>query len=443
ERYLGRLADRVRERGLPDPLVMQSSGGASPARVAARRAAACLLSGPAGGVVAASYVAGLSGYREALSFDMGGTSTDVAAIIGGRASTATEGSVAGLPVRLPMVDIHTIGAGGGSVAWVDDGGALRVGPRSAGADPGPACYGLGGREPSVTDAAVCLGFIPHGRRLGGSVSIDASAAESAVEGIGRRLGLPVEEAAAGIVRVAEASMAKALRVVSVERGLDPRRFALVAFGGAGPMHACSLADQIGMGIVLVPRACGVLSALGLAISEVRTDASRPLHALAEEAVVGAVEKAFSEMEAGVEEPAAVLIRRADLRYRGQSFELTVEAGSASALVENFHAAHEQRYGYRMDGAPVEIVTLRLTSVLEGSKPVLSEPAGTGRGAASRRRVFFHRWEQTQVFERAWMGAGDRVEGPAIVEFGEATCVVGPGWAGSIDPSGTLVLKRGG
>ncbi|MDQ3864058.1 MAG: hydantoinase/oxoprolinase family protein, partial [Actinomycetota bacterium] len=269
--YLQRLAKRVEESDGPPPLIMQSSGGVTSVEDAASDAAGCVLSGPAGGVVGAAYVGSLGGYKDLLTFDMGGTSTDVAPILSGEAQTTTETVVAGVPIKLPMVDVHTVSAGGGSIAWADAGGALRVGPHSAGAEPGPAAYDKGGTEPAVTDANLFLGYLADGTELGGEVVLRRELAEKALAALGENLGLGAEDVALGTVRVANAEMTRALRIISVERGLDPRVFALLAFGGAGGMHACALAEELGMPTVLVPRAGGVLSALGLAISDIRRD----------------------------------------------------------------------------------------------------------------------------------------------------------------------------
>ncbi len=364
----------------PPPLVMQSSGGVVDAATAAERPAACVLSGPAAGVAGAAFIAELAGARDVLTFDMGGTSTDVAAVLGGKAVVTAESVVGGVPIRFPMSDIHTIGAGGGSIAWLDDGGALRVGPRSAGASPGPACYGLGGEEPTVTDANLVLGRLQDGAVLGGEIQLDRSLAERALG----RLGMEVREAAEGVIRVVDANMARALRVVSVERGIDPRGLALVAFGGAGPLHACSLAEELGIEGVLVPRASGVLSALGLAVADLRRD--------------------YLGWDVEVDLPGATVTRYVDVRYPGQSHELTIEEGA------DFHAAHEQRYGFRLDGEP-EIVTRRIVATVSRPRPEL--PAGSG----------------------------ERLEGPAVVELPGATCLVPAGWVGEPDAHGTLVLER--
>jgi len=436
--YLERLAGGAEEAGVPAPLVMQSSGGVLDVDAAARQAAGCVLSGPAGGVVGAAHVARASGFEDVLTFDMGGTSTDVAPVLGGEASTTTESVVAGVPIKLPMVDVHTVSAGGGSIAWADPGGALRVGPRSAGADPGPAAYRKGGEEPTVTDANLLLGYLGDGAELGGELTLSRDAAEGALEALGSELGLDGLETALGVVRVANAEMGRALRVISVERGLDPREFALVAFGGAGGLHACALAEELGIPAVLVPRAGGVLSALGLAMSDVRRDYVRPLLG-GEDA-----DEAFAAMEAEarVDLDNPELRRRADLRYRGQSFELTVEADDFRAVEEHFAEAHERRYGYRMEGEDVELVNARVVATLPVERPELAAEEAEGDAEVGEREANFDGdWSEVPVYRRAGMGEGFEVEGPAIVEFAEATCVVRPGWSGAVDGAGTLVLER--
>jgi len=441
--YLENLAGKADEVGVPRPLVMQSSGGVIELDEAARHAGQCVLSGPAGGVVGAAYVAAASGYGDVLTFDMGGTSTDVAAVRGGTVATTTESVVAGVPIRFPMVDVHTVGAGGGSLAWVDKGGALRAGPQSAGADPGPAGYGKGGGEPAVTDANLFLGYLGDGAELGGEVVLRADLARGALEGVGRNLAMDALETALGVVQVANAEMLRALRMISVERGLDPREFALVAFGGAGPMHACALAEELGIRTVLVPKASGVLSALGLAISDLRRDYVRPLLAPSADVDRATLAEAFRELEnrASSDLKGPDLDRRADLRYRGQAFELTVDADELAELAQRFHAAHEQRYGYRMEDEPVELVNLRLTATVPGEKPELRErPVEKAMGNRRRRANFDGEWADVLVLDRRELGTGSAVEGPAIVEFPEATCVVRPGWRGAIDDVGTLVLQ---
>jgi len=379
-RYLGALGERAVAAGLPEPLVMRSSGGVASLEEAAAHPAVALLSGPAAGTVGAALLALRAGFENAISFDMGGTSTDVSLIADGRASIAAGREVGGLPLRLPAVDLHTVGAGGGSIVWLDSGGAIRVGPESAGADPGPACYGRGGTRPTITDANLLLGRLPD--MLAGGIELDSEAAAGAFAGIDP----------AHALEVVNAEMLRALRVVSVERGHDPREFALVAFGGAGPLHACALADELEIGTVLVPAAAGVLSALGLVASEERRDRVMPyVRPLAE----------VTDLPAEGE---------ADLRYAGQSFELTVPL--QDGLAEAFHRAHEERYGYADRGRGLELVAVRTVETTPGPEFDLppEEPL--------------------------------HVEGPATVELDGATCFVAPGWVGDRDGSSTLVLTKG-
>jgi N-methylhydantoinase A len=442
--YLRALGDKLRHEGLPSPLVMQSSGGLTDIETAARRAAACVLSGPAGGVVGAAFIGERSGFRDVLTFDMGGTSTDVASVIGGRVATTTESEVAGVPIRFPMVDVHTVSAGGGSVAWADEGGVLRVGPHSAGADPGPASYDLGGDEVTVTDANLLLGYLRDGARLGGRVELRRDLAEKAVARLAGELGMSDREMAVGIVEVANAEMARALRFISVERGLDPRDFGLVAFGGAGPMHGCALADELEIPRVLIPKAGGMLSALGLALSELRRDYVIPYPARLTDTEAEELEAGFAPMEAraraDLESP--LLVRRADLRYAGQSFELTVAADDIDALRDRFHDAHERRFSYRMEDEPIEIVALRLIATVRHEDVELSEGRAEGNPVTSTRRAFLGgSWTEVPVADRSRMGTGSEVIGPCIVELAGSTCVVRPDWAGAIDGSGTLILER--
>ncbi|MCP9485720.1 MAG: hydantoinase/oxoprolinase family protein [Gaiellaceae bacterium MAG52_C11] len=442
--YLLGLAQLLAEAGIPAPFVMQSSGGVTEIEGAVARPAACILSGPAGGVIGAAYTAKESGYDNLLTFDMGGTSTDVAPVVGGRVQITTESIVAGIPIKFPMVDVHTVSAGGGSIAWVDEGGALRVGPRSAGANPGPASYGRGGSEPTVTDADLLLGYLSGDAVLGGEVVLRAELAEQALASLASKLQMTALELAHGIVEVADAEMVRALRVISVERGLHPREFVLVAYGGAGPLHACSLAEELRMETVLVPRACGVLSALGLTVSDLRRDYVRPFFAALPLAAPARAEAAFAEMEAcagrELQEPA--LERLADVRYRGQSFELTVPADDLHALADEFHLVHERRYGFRMEGEGIELVNVRLVATLGVRRPRLHEPAPAVQLPERHRSAnFAGDWVDVDVLDRERLGVGSRVVGPAIVEFREATCLVRSGWGGSVDESGSLVLRR--
>ena len=377
-RYLHALSDAAEGAGLPAPLVMRSSGGVATPLEAAKHPATILVSGPAAGVVGAARLAAVAGIENAIAFDMGGTSTDVCLIANGRAERASERTIAGLPIRLPTVDLHTVGAGGGSLVWRDAGGALRVGPASAGADPGPACYGRGGTRATVTDANLLLGRLPT--RLAGGVELDRDAAERALDGIDP----------AAVVDVVNAEMLRALRVVSVERGHDPAAFALVAYGGAGPLHACELADELGMTTVLVPEVAGVLSALGLVASDERRDAVR--------SYLAPLSEAGELPEAG----------EADLRYAGQSFELTLPL--QADLAAAFHSAHEEQYGFAEPEREIELVAVRTAEIRPG--PELDLPRG----------------EETTV------------TGPVTVELAGATCWIPPGWVGVRDGR-TLRLTR--
>jgi len=442
--YLSELAERASKGGISPPLVMQSSGGVVPIGLAMNHAAACVLSGPAGGAVGAARVALESGYEEVLSFDMGGTSTDVAAISGGRTKMTTEGVVGGVPIKLPMVDIHTIGAGGGSIVWSDS-GALRVGPHSAGAEPGPACYSRGGTEPTVTDCNLLLGYLAGGAVFGGEITLDGRLAERALGALGDSLGLSPVEAALGGIRVAESEMARALRVISVERGLDPRNFALLGFGGAGPLHACALAEELGMSVVLIPGASGVLSALGLAISDLRRDFVTPFLRPADRREDQEIEAIFAELTAGSGDRAATARceRQADLRYVGQSYELTVDFDDVAGTVERFHEAHRARYGYATAGRPVTFVNLRLTVTdpIEIELPGVTSYQG---GSAGSRNIFIDGSRQeVAVRGRQDLVPGEPLTGPGLIELGESTCLVRPGWSAALDHAGTLVLTRGG
>jgi N-methylhydantoinase A len=394
--------------------------------------------------VGAARVAG----ADAVGLDMGGTSCDVSLLLGGTAAVGGGRSVGGRALALPMVDVHTIGAGGGSIAWRDAGGALRVGPRSAGADPGPACYGRGGSEPTVTDADLLLGWLDAESPLAGGVRLDAEAAAGAVSGLAGELGLSADEAAAGIARVAAAEMAQAVRVVTVERGIDPRELALVAFGGAGPLHAAQIAAELGMRRVLAPLASGVLSALGLIVSERRRDVVESVllggGALTGEAVgevVGRLgERARAELgEAAAGGEAGPELRATfDLRYAGQAFELSIDTPLAPEPIElrdAFDRAHEERYGYSDPDAQLELVTVRVAAALAGAEPppAAAEPA---QRRGTRRALFDGDWLDTAV-----LGPGDaELDGPAIFELPGATLVVPPGWRARADADG-VVMER--
>jgi N-methylhydantoinase A len=427
-RYLRRLSDDAGAERLPEPQVMQSSGGLTDVARASAHAALTVLSGPAGGVGGALLLAALTDERDVLCFDMGGTSCDVCLIDDGAVAETAERVVAGRPLALPALDIHTVGAGGGSIAWRDGGGALRVGPRSAGADPGPACYGRGGRQPTVTDANLLLGRLPDDAPLAGDLALDRDAAERAVAALARELGLGTQACADGIARVAESEMLGALRVITVERGIDPRAFALMPFGGAGPSHACAMARELGIRRVLCPRASGVLSALGLAAAAPRHDVSRTVMLRGAELTAGRLDELRDSLLAEADAALAGERSRArlsyELRYRGQAFELAVEPGDPDelsdphALREAFAAAHEQRYGYREDAASVELVNVRAS--VWGPAPQLAPRVTDGATGV--------------------LAPGARLTGPSVHALGDSTLYVAPGWSGGVDEHGTIVLE---
>ncbi|MCW3028422.1 MAG: hypothetical protein JWN81_1633 [Solirubrobacterales bacterium] len=446
--YLRRLSEEAGAMGLPQPQVMQSSGGLTSAARAAQHAALTVLSGPAGGVGGATLLAQLSGEPDVLCLDMGGTSCDVCLIEGSQVSETAEREIAGRPLSLPALDIHTVGAGGGSIAWRDSGGALRVGPASAGADPGPACYGRGGLLPTVTDANLLLGRLLEDSPLAGEVELDREAAERAVSTLAAELELDLPACAEGIVRVAESEMLGALRVMTVERGIDPRGFALMPFGGAGPLHAAALADELGVRRILCPRVSGVLCALGLAAAAPRRDVSRTVmlagDALSSERLAREREALIAEAcEALGAGPSRVRVRH-ELRYRGQSFELPVEEAGApdpDILREEFARAHELRYGYRDDSAEVELVTVRVS--VWGASPALRTGAshsGAAPRGEFRSMVIGAEMLETEVL-RGELAPGTRLQGPALCAMPEATLLVAPGWAGEVDAHGTARLRR--
>jgi N-methylhydantoinase A len=444
-RYLGRLGEATAAAGLPAAVVMQSSGGVATAEDAGRAGAWSVLSGPAGGAVGASLLAQVSGDGNALGFDMGGTSCDVCVVEAGKVRRTDSRQIEGRTIQLPMVDVHTVGAGGGSIGWRDQGGALRVGPRSAGAEPGPACYGRGGTEPTVTDANLVLGNLAADSTLAGGVALDLDAARSVVADLAGSLGLDELEAAEGIVRVANQEMVRALRVVTVERGVDPRRFALLPFGGAGPMHAAALATELGVERILCPRAGGVLSALGLCASDRRRDTTRTVllsgRDFNAERVAGEVDELIARLggQAHGAEPEVVY----EMRYAGQAFELPVPGTTRpdpADLAEHFERAHEERYGHRDPEGTVVLVHIRLALVAPGPRPrpAAAPPGRLQEGSRSVR--FAGEWVQTPVL-RGEPPAGLEADGPAVFELPEATFVVPPGWQAAVDNAGTIHARR--
>ncbi|HWD74810.1 MAG TPA: hydantoinase/oxoprolinase family protein [Solirubrobacteraceae bacterium] len=445
--YLRRLVERCGEAGLPEPSIMQSSGGLIDLDAAAGHAAWTVLSGPAGGAAGAAFIARAAGARDALCFDMGGTSCDVCVVNDGAVQEQSSGTIAQRPLALPMVAVHTVGAGGGSIAWRDPGGALRVGPQSAGADPGPACYGRGGTEPTVTDANLVLGYLAADAPLAGGVELDREAAERAIERLAEALGLELRECAAGIIRVANAEMVRALRVVTVQQGIDPRRYALLAFGGAGPLHAAQIAGELGIGEIVCPRASGVLAALGLVVSPRRRDAQRSVFlsgdALTEETVGSLVRELGEQARSELAEARADLRATYELRYRGQAFELAVDAGISPApaeLRERFESLHDERYGYRDPEQELELVTLRVSATMPGADVSLEQAPGEDELERGRRRAVLDGQEVELDVLRGTPVPGTEIAGPAVVELPESTLLVPSAWSGSVDETGTIHLR---
>jgi len=450
--YLSSLTGQARALGLCEPQIMQSSGGLTDAVRAGAHAALTVLSGPAGGVGGALLLAQLAGEPRVLCFDMGGTSCDVCLIEDGQVAETSERTIAGRPLSLPALDIHTVGAGGGSIAWRDAGGALRVGPGSAGARPGPACYGRGGELPTVTDANLLLGRLPAETPLAGALTLDRQAAALAVSRLAAELGLEALECAEGIVRVAESEMLGALRLMTVERGIDPRGFALMPFGGAGPLHASALARELGITRILCPRASGVLSALGLAAAAPRRDVARTImlggDSLSPERLEDERASLIAQARSALSAPITRTRVRHELRYSGQSFELAVEeelGGGAPrealdppALRAAFAEAHEARYGYRDEQAEVELVNMRAS--VWGQAPALQPrpPAAAGLEIEDRQIRFVGETRRAS-FMRGEPAPGTVLRGPALCSLGAATLLIEPGWSGTVDEHGTIHL----
>ena len=470
-RYLSRLQDGLQRRGVGQLRVMASNGGSiSPAAAgrlavrtavsgpaAGRLAVRTAVSGPAAGVAGAFALAGRAGFDRIITIDMGGTSTDVS-LCPGRILERDETQVGDLPIRGATVDVLSVGAGGGSIARLDAGGALRVGPESAGADPGPACYGHGD-EPTVTDAQVALGRIAPEHFLGGRMAIRSELSLQALEPLAGPFAHDPRLAADAVLRVANTNMERALRVVSVERGHDPHLFTLVAFGGAGPLHACDLAQSLRIPRVLVPPHPGVLSALGMAIAPVAKELSAAAglaigpEAASEGSDQGALHPLFDDLRRRGEEElrdegfaTAPLVsqRYLEMRYVGQSYELSVPVDSLSPahFLSRFHTAHHERYGHSDSSRPVEVVSVRLKLILPAQAlPLTSPPAAAGDPLLGQREVWFDGPQRTAVYDRTRLQPGFRLKGPAVVVQMDATTAVPPGWQGTVDQWGNLVLER--
>ncbi|MEM9139774.1 MAG: hydantoinase/oxoprolinase family protein [Pseudomonadota bacterium] len=473
-RYLDRLAGATDSLGLPQLYVMGSNGGVFEAAEGTAMPAMAVESGPAAGVVAAALIAEQTGHRDVLSFDMGGTTAKASLIrdaayettpeyeVGGGASGSRTMHGTGHPIRVPVIDLAEVSAGGGSVAWVDRAGALRVGPHSAGAVPGPVCYGRGGTAPTVTDCNLVLGYLDQGSLLGGEMEIDLAAARAAIEThLAQPLGIDIHAAAAGVIDVVNHEMAEALRIVSVQRGHDPRGYTLTAFGGAGPLHAAALAEELEMSHVLCPPIPGAFSALGLVTTDLRRDYARTFFARTDAADPADLTAAFADLEAqgramldraGIPADRQKLIRTVDARYTRQSYELAVpvppppfDATTMEAIAQAFHDRHAQTYGHAQATEPVQMVNIRLSAVGEIPGIRLAQPPGGGGGPKGKRPLWFRGKGEAegQVYDRATMAADQDAPGPAIIESLESTILVPPGWTARLDGDGFVHLTHEG
>jgi len=466
KRYLDDLETSVQDMGIQSPLhIMQSNGGVMTAATASQRSVQTILSGPAAGVVGALTIAEQAGAENIISIDMGGTSLDVSLCHSRRISLTMENEVADLPVKVPMIGIHTLGAGGGSIGWIDPGGALRVGPQSAGADPGPACYGLGGDQPTITDANLVLGRLSPGYFVGGEMQLDIDAARDAIDRvIATPLNLTVERAAAGMIEVINATMVKGMRYVSVERGYDPREFTVIAFGGAGPLHAAALAAELDAPRVISPPMPGVTSALGLLVADFRHDYSQTYLCALSDIDIETLNRLYAGLEGealaqmgreGIAASDVVFSRGADVRYLGQGYELeiivpagTLDAESLKIVQERFLDAHRRHYGYaKGEDEAVQLVNVRLTATGRLPRPqfarqeISSEAtANPERALKGHRAVYFDdQFIQTPIYERAWLLAGDMVDGPAVIEQVDSTTLIGAGQRAAMDEYGNLII----
>ena len=463
ERYVRELVGELGAIDMAVPLqIMQSRGGITSAARVSDKPVSVLLSGPAAGVIGAKVTGAKSGFEDIITIDIGGTSADISLVAEGKPLFSTEGSIDDYPLRVPMIDVTAIGAGGGSSAHVDAVGGFRVGPESAGADPGPACYGRGGAQATVTDASIVLGYVNPDYFAGGSMRLDVEAAHRAVEQLGEQLGLSPTEAAAGIHQVINAKMADAIRLVSIQRGYDPRQFALVVLGGGGPVHGGRLASELGIPTVVVPPAPGVLSALGLLVASVEHDHAETIAMrVTADADADELERLFARIDErvagvmqaeGVPAGAATVTRLADMRYVGQSYTLEVDvpapldAAALAGCVERFHQAHDRVYGHARPAAPVELLNGRVVHAWQPQLPELTPadaaPPVNGSLSPSSRRVYFEElaaYVETPVHRRAALRAGHEIVGPAIIEQADTTVVVYPGHRATLDDANNIII----
>ncbi|HEY2132303.1 MAG TPA: hydantoinase/oxoprolinase family protein [Acetobacteraceae bacterium] len=464
QRYIARLAERLAALGIAAaPHLTQSNGGVTGFDAAARLPVRTVLSGPSTGVVGAQAIGRLAGFPDIITFDMGGTSSDVALLSNGECRLASEAVVHGYPIKAPMLDIHTVGAGGGSIAYVDAGGLLKVGPRSAGADPGPVCYDRGNTEPTVTDANVMLQTLNPVSLLGGRMRVRQDLSQAAIGRLAAQLGMDTMATAQGILSVVTANMAKAIRVISVQRGHDPRDYTLMAFGGAGPLHAARLARELDIKRVLVPRNPGILCAMGLLLTDLRADFATTRLTLLGPAAIAEIARAFEELSARAEQwfadeaiapPARVLTRTVDMRYAGQNYELPVAlpdgkvtSATLEELAAGFAAAHQRMYGFVAEGEAVQLVTFRLEAAGVVRKAAFAPRRDAGPDALGAiigsREVWLPEacgFVTCTIYDRERLDAGNIIVGPAIVEQMDATTVILPGMVGVVEPYLNLVLE---
>ncbi len=468
ERYIEEARTELKKRDIGAPLqIMQSRGGVTNEEAILEKTVSTLLSGPAAGVIGGTYIGVQSGFPNVITLDMGGTSCDIALVEKGKPFIATEGKMGKYPLRQAMLDINTIGAGGGSIAWVDSGGGLRVGPQSAGASPGPACYGQGGEEPTVTDASLVLGYLNPAYFAGGAMSLDSASAKKAIETrIARPLSMDVLQGAAGIHKIVNNMMADELRLVSVMKGYDPRNFSLVAMGGAGPAHAGLLAEQASIARVIVPRSPGVLSALGLLVANIEHEQAKTYLAKAADVDICEIRAVFANLEELCSEkmerdkiasnPINVL-RSAEMRYLGQSYEIEIPfpegditTSAIERVIARFHEAHKRIYGHSDSQSPAEFVSLRVvysqSPFTEKLDIQVSSQGSPGHAAKEVRKAYFEKLGglvDTPVYAREGLAPGVTLKGPAIVEQEDTTTVIYPGNEAYVDPQGNLIIHMAG
>ncbi|GMX67033.1 hydantoinase/oxoprolinase family protein [Paenibacillus elgii] len=469
QRYMENFQQSVRKAGIPvDPYITQSNGGIISIQESVSNPVRTAVSGPAAGVVAASHLAELTGYKNMITFDMGGTSADFSLIENGDPKISMEREVEGFPARIPMLDIHACGAGGGSIAWLDAGGALKVGPESAGSMPGPAAYGRGGTRPTVTDANAILGRLNPDGILGGRMALDVEASKRAVqEHLCARTGLSLLEATMGILTVVNANMTRAIRLISVEKGYDPREFTLVSFGGGGGLHCGALARELGIPRILVPPSPGTFCSLGLLVTDVRSDYVRSMLLESTGGSMETIRGLFSSMmqegsamleKEGIPEPKRRYVLGLDLRFKGQNYELTLPVEwseltdeGVQGILTRFHEQHEKNYGYSNRAGVIEFVNYRVTALGELPKAALSrteESGGRSVQPTSRREVYFAETDRpgyydTAIYQRSELAPGDRLAGPAIIEQMDSTILILPGQTAGVDPYRNLVIQTFG